>query len=363
MLSIDIHGKLGDFALDMSLNAGLGVTALFGRSGSGKTSLINMVAGLYTPHAGQIILGNRSLFDAKAGINLTPEKRRIGYVFQDARLFPHLTVEKNLRFGESLIKPSLRRIKFDDVVGILGIEHLLDRRPANLSGGEKSRVGIGRALLTSPELLLMDEPLAALDHARKSDVLPYLARLNKQFEIPCLYVSHSIDEVLQLADHLAIIDQGRIKAFGGVEDIMGRAELRPLTGRYAAGSVIRGRVMAQDNGLGITQLDLGQGQSLSVARVDLPKDTLVRVRIHAREVTIATKRPENISVRNILEGRILEVRPAEGFLYDVIMDHNGMKLWAQISAHAQAELGLTPGMSAYSLVKALTIARADVIGR
>ena len=240
MIELSLTRRQGAFRVAIELSAGQGVTALFGPSGSGKTSVINMVAGLARPDEGRIVVDGKVLFDAKAGIDLPPEARRLGYVFQEARLFPHLSVRANLTFGMNRLAVAERRVKFDDVVEVLGIGHLLDRRPAKLSGGEKQRVAIGRALLASPRILLMDEPLAALDTARKAEILPFIAGLSKRFAIPILYVSHSMDEVLRLADTLVLMDHGRAAAVGGVEELLARPDLRALTGRYEAGAVIRG---------------------------------------------------------------------------------------------------------------------------
>ncbi|MBX9634511.1 MAG: molybdenum ABC transporter ATP-binding protein, partial [Magnetospirillum sp.] len=254
MLDLSIRRQQGDFLVHVDLTAGAGVTALFGRSGSGKSSVINMVAGLYRPDAGRIKVDGKLLFDSDQGIDLAPERRRLGYVFQEARLFPHLSVSGNLTFGMNRVPAAERRIGFDDVVEVLGIGHLLDRRPAKLSGGEKQRVAIGRALLASPRILLMDEPLAALDSQRKAELLPFIGKLARQFTIPILYVSHSMDEVLRLSDTLVLMDAGRAAAVGPVEDLLSRTDLRPLTGRYEAGAVIRATVGGHDSTYGISRL-------------------------------------------------------------------------------------------------------------
>jgi molybdate transport system ATP-binding protein len=259
MLDLSIRRRQGDFRLDVKLSAGPGVTALFGRSGSGKSSVINMVAGLARPDEGRIEVAGKVLFDSALGLDLAPEARRLGYVFQDARLFPHLSVTGNLTFGMRLLPPAERRIGFDEVVEVLGIGHLLDRRPAKLSGGERQRVAIGRALLASPRILLMDEPLAALDNHRKAELLPFIGRLARRFAIPILYVSHSMEEVLALADTLVLMDEGQAKAVGEVEDLLSRTELRPLTGRYDAGSVIRATVAGHDATYGMSRLTFSGG--------------------------------------------------------------------------------------------------------
>ena len=221
MIDINLQRHQGDFFVNASFTgAASGVTALFGPSGSGKTSIVNMVAGLIKPDAGHIIINDNCLFDSRRKINLTPERRRIGYIFQDGRLFPHLSVKTNLTYGMRQVPVSQRYVGFDDVVELLGIGHLLDRRPAKLSGGEKQRVAIGRGLLTSPAMLLMDEPLASLDHDRKQEVLPFIRRMCREFSLPILYVSHSRDEILKLASQVIILTAGHAVAEREVKTVL-----------------------------------------------------------------------------------------------------------------------------------------------
>ena len=361
MLELSVRRRQGDFLVNVTLSAGAGVTALFGPSGSGKTSVINMVAGLARPDSGRIVVDGRVLFDSDAGIDVAPEQRRLGYVFQDGRLFPHLSVRSNLVFGRNRVPVTQRRVDFDAVVDVLGIAHLLDRRPALLSGGEKQRVAIGRALLASPRILLMDEPLAALDANRKAEVLPFIAALSKRFTIPIVYVSHSMDEVLSLADTLVLMNQGQPAAVGSTEEVLSRAELRPLTGRWEAGSVIRAVVESHDAETGITRLAF-PGGNLSMARNHLAVGANVRIRIQASDVAIALDHPGRVSVRNILPARVRSVRPTEGddHMFDVMLECGGVELWAQVSGLAQADLGLARGMNVHAMIKALTIARGEV---
>lgn len=226
MLNLQITHRQGQFALDVAFQApGTGVTALYGPSGAGKTSIVNMVAGLLRPDAGHISINGLCLFDATQHIHLPPEKRRIGYVFQEGRLFPHLSVRANLTYGMRLTPAPMRFVDVDQVVGLLGIGHLLNRRPAGLSGGEKQRVAIGRALLTSPAMLLMDEPLASLDAARKAEVIPFIKQLGAHFSIPVLYVSHELDELLALADHMVVLAEGRVVTSGAPKALVAGTEL------------------------------------------------------------------------------------------------------------------------------------------
>ena len=226
-MEIRVRRQQGIFTVDAAFRgAASGVTALYGPSGAGKTSVVNMVAGLMQPDSGLITVNGLCLFDADLHINLPPERRRVGYVFQDGRLLPHLSVRANLTYGMRLTAPDRRFIKLDQVVDLLGIGHLIHRRPATLSGGEKQRVAIGRALLTSPAILLMDEPLASLDAARKIEVLPFISRLGREFTIPILYVTHALDEILQLATYLVLMEQGRVLTHGSLASLLSRPELQ-----------------------------------------------------------------------------------------------------------------------------------------
>jgi molybdate transport system ATP-binding protein len=238
MIDIILKKRWGEFIIQTAfLVQGATVVALFGQSGAGKTSVINMISGLINPDEGHISINGHCLFDSQKGICLPPEKRRFGYVFQDGRLFPHLTVRSNLSYGMKSTASHERYVTFDKVVGLLGIENLLHRHPANLSGGEKQRVAIGRALLTSPEGLLMDEPLASLDRARKEEVLPFIDQLHREFSIPILYVTHDLDEIWALADSMVFLHSGKTVAGGSVEDVTSRADFLYLTNRNKVGSL------------------------------------------------------------------------------------------------------------------------------
>lgn len=363
MLEVAVRRRQGSFTVDAAFRvAETGITALFGRSGAGKTSIIEMVAGLARPDEGRIVAAGRVLFDSRKGVDMPPERRRIGCIFQDSRLFPHLTVRGNLDYGRRLLPRAERRLEFDQVVDLLGIGHLLDRRPARLSGGERQRVAIGRALLTSPRLLLMDEPLASLDAPRKAEVLPFIARLPREFDIPILYVSHAVEEVLRLADGMVLLDQGRSVVDGPVEEVLSRMELRPLTGRYEAGAVLRTVVAGHDERYGLTTLRLPQGAALTVGHVGLPPGTDVRVRVHARDVALALEPPARASFQNVLPGTVTEVQSVGRHLIDVCVDV-GAPLWAQVTGRARDDLGLAPGVKVYALIKSVAIAGADISGR
>jgi molybdate transport system ATP-binding protein len=238
VLKINVRKQQGIFSVEARFTTDrTGVTALFGPSGAGKTSIINMVAGLTRPDEGYVIVNGRTLFDSEKRIDIPPEKRGIGYVFQDGRIFPHLSVRSNLTYGMKLVPRNRRTVSFDEVVELLGIGALLGRRIANLSGGEKQRVAIGRALLTSPSLLLMDEPLASLDGARKAEVLPFVERLSGQLSIPIVYVSHSVNEILNLANTIVLLEAGSVRSMGPVEEIINQPQFAFLNHREDCGTM------------------------------------------------------------------------------------------------------------------------------
>jgi molybdate transport system ATP-binding protein len=362
LIEIAIEKKLGNFTLDARLDApDSGVTALFGRSGVGKTTVINALAGLLRPDRGRIVVGGETVFDSERGINLPPERRRLGYVFQEARLFPHYSVRGNLLYGakksggKDQSGPS-----FDAVVDLLGIKELLTRRPADLSGGEKQRVAIGRALLASPRLLLMDEPLASLDAPRKGEILPFIERLRDELKLPVFYVSHEMEEIIRLADLLVILNDGKVAASGSVEDLTSRLDLWPLTGRYEAGAVIRTVLRGHDTTFGLSELAFPGGR-LRVTRLALPLGTPIRVRIRARDVVLATEKPAHLSIRNAFAAKIVEIAAPRGPLVDLKLDigtaAEPVMLWARITQRALQELQLTPGKPVFALVKTVALDR------
>src|SRR5882757_4026694 len=282
-LAVDVTKRLGSFVLEAKFASEGRLTAFFGRSGSGKTSLVNIVAGVTHPDRGRVALDGRPLVDTAQGIFVPKYRRRLGYVFQEGRLLPHLTVRQNLLFGRWFTPKNERKIDLDQVLYLLGIGHLLDRRPGALSGGEKQRVAIGRALLASPHLLLLDEPLAALDDSRKEEILPFIERLRDQAEVPIVYVSHSLIEVSRLATTVVVIQDGRIAAVGPPTEVLGRTELISPNGAAEAGALIEATVSAQDPAFGLTALQSAAG-ALQAPHLDLPIGTPVRVRIRARDV-------------------------------------------------------------------------------
>jgi molybdate transport system ATP-binding protein len=361
VLEIKVKKKLGAFTVDVAFSIeGAGVTALFGRSGTGKTSVINMVAGLFPPDEGLIVVNGRKLFDSEHSIDLPPDKRRCGYIFQDGRLFPHLTVRANLVYGMKLVPRGERYVSYNQVVDLLGIRHLLSRRPAKLSGGEKQRVAIGRALLTSPSLLLMDEPLASLDSARKGEVLPFIARLPREFSIPILYVTHSLDEILNLADTAVLLESGKVVATGAVEDLLSRLDLQHFAGPFDGGAVLGTVVEEHDRTGGLTSLRFAGG-ILNIPLFDAPVGERVRVRVRSRDVAIALSRPDKISVQNIFPATVDEIVEAPDSLVDVRLNI-GCPLLSRITPKAKADLKLSSGQQVFALVKSVAISRGNSNG-
>ncbi|MFO7324382.1 MAG: molybdenum ABC transporter ATP-binding protein [Pseudomonadota bacterium] len=350
MLAAEVQLARGDFLLDARFTTPTpGVTALFGRSGCGKTTLVNVLAGLL-PARGRIALDEEVWLDSSVGVNVPADKRRIGYVFQDARLFPHYSVRGNLLYGAPRSAP---RREFDDVVALLGLAPLLARRPGSLSGGERQRVALGRALLSRPRLLLLDEPLASLDVSRREEVLPYLERLRDTFAIPMVFVSHQFDEVLRLATHLAVLDQGRVVASGGIGAVSLAPALRDIVGIDAVGAVVEGRVERVDPAQGLSTVRIGTQNRLYVTSTSLAPGQRVRLQLLARDLILAVEEPRGLSVRNQLRGHVVSVTEDQGATL-VEVDIGGATLLARISAAATRELGIRPGLGLWALVKAVS---------
>ncbi len=357
MLNVNISHTQGGFSLDAAFQCGAGVTALFGRSGAGKTTLINAIAGLARPRTGRIVFDGETLFDAARGVQVAAGRRRFGYVFQEGRLFPHFTVRQNLTYAHWFNRALYSAAEFAHVVELLGIGELLQRRPAQLSGGEKQRVAIGRALLAKPRLLLLDEPLASLDGERKGEILRYLRLLRDDTRIPMVYVSHSVEEVLELADQVVLLASGRVVASGGVEDVMGRPDLRSAAGVFEGGAVIETHVISVDLDDGLATLGF-DGGTLTVGHFGAQAGERVRVRIRAREVSIALAKPQHISIQNILQGTISAIDTtgeSPGSSVHVAITVGAATLRARVTRRAVRQLALTPGMAVYALVKAVSL--------
>ena len=352
MLSVAVQHPRGDFLLDAAFESGGGLTALFGRSGSGKTSLVNAIAGLIRPSRGRIVVDGEVLTDTARGVFVPARRRHVGYVFQEGRLFPHLTVRQNLLYGHWFAAKEKRASEVGHVIELLGIGELLGRRPANLSGGEKQRVAIGRALLADPRLLVMDEPLASLDEERKTEILPYIERLRDEFAIPIVYVSHAIAEVTRLATTIVVMSEGRVAAIGSTAEIMGRIDLFPLTGRAEAGAILNTRIAEHDVRFGLTTLRTAAGD-LRVPYIDMRLGARLRVRIRARDVMIALEPPRGLSALNILPGTVAEIGEAEGASVEMRLDCGGEALIARLTKRSVEALGLVPGRQVYAVIKSI----------
>jgi molybdate transport system ATP-binding protein len=352
MLSVAVRHRFGEFQLDAAFDSPGGLTALFGRSGAGKTSLINAIAGLFRPEEAQIVVDGEVLTDSERGVFVPARRRRIGYVFQEGRLFPHLTVRQNLLYGRWFARQGGGAGEVERVVELLGIGGLLGRRPANLSGGEKQRVAIGRALLSHPRLLVMDEPLASLDEARKAEILPYIERLRDHSAVPIVYVSHAIAEVTRLATTMVVLSEGRVAAVGPAAAIMGRLDLFPLTGRAEAGAILGTRVAEHDLTFGLTTLRAAAGR-LRVPHLDLPLGASLRIRIRARDVMIALSPPVGLSALNVLPGVVAEIGGGEGPIVDIRLDCVGEALIARLTRRSVESLGLVPGRPVYAVIKSI----------
>jgi len=354
-LSVDIEMRKGDFLLRANFSAASGLTAFFGRSGAGKTMLASAIAGLVKPSFGQIRLGERTLYNSDSSVMVPPEKRRIGYVFQDARLFPHLSVHKNLNYGRRFIPRGIQLPDFEEIVDLLDLMGVLHRHTRNLSGGEKQRVALGRAILSAPELLVMDEPLAALDAGYKGEILHFIERLRDDIGIPIIYVSHALEEVVRLADNMVILDKGSTVASGSVENIMSRLDLRPLTGRHEAGAVMGVVVCGQDKTFGLTELSF-KGGRLLVPGLDLPLGTSLRMRIRARDVSLSLSKPSDTSILNVLPATIKEIAPNSGSQTEVLLDI-GVPLIARVTRRSLEVMALHPGKTVFALIKAAAVDR------
>ncbi|HEV7317805.1 MAG TPA: molybdenum ABC transporter ATP-binding protein [Ensifer sp.] len=353
-LTVEARHQLGNFALDAAFTSDGGVTALFGRSGSGKTSLINIIAGLLKPESGRVLLDGDVIADSEARIFTPVHRRRFGYVFQEARLFPHLSVRRNLAYGRWFAGKSGAGGDFARIVDMLGIGHLLERNPNALSGGERQRVAIGRALLAAPRLLLMDEPLAALDEARKAEILPYLERLRDDAGIPIVYVSHSVGEVARLAKRVVVLENGQVTASGAAAEVLSAPAASIATGRREAGVVLEGIVEGTDTEHDLTTVRVGE-ELLRIANVTAPSGRSLRLHIAARDVMLATTRPEGISALNVLEGTVFSLATEADGSVDVRIDCRGVTIAARITRFSRDALALVPGKAVYAIVKSVAI--------
>lgn len=364
MIEVALKHDFGSFAIDVAFSAPAGVTALFGASGAGKTTVINAVAGLFRPDQGRVVAQGEVLLDTAAGVNLAPRQRRIGYVFQEPRLFPHLSVRSNLLYGARFAPKSAPGPGFSQVIEMLGIEALLNRRPGALSGGEKARVSIGRALLSRPRLLLMDEPLAALDGPRREEILPFLERL-RDAGLPVLYVSHSLSEVARLASTVVLLGKGGVLAAGPAEEVMANPALASHFGGGAeAGTVISAEVSGRDAD-GLVRLQTVAGPVWLSEAPDIG-GTALRLRIHASDVILARERPAGLSALNILPGTVrrIEADAAGRAFVQIAIGPPGAEeiLLSRVTGRSVSALGLAPGVGCHAILKTMAISRDDLGG-
>ena len=332
---------------------GQGVTALFGRSGSGKSSLLRCIAGLAQPVQAYLQFNGTVWHDSERGLFVPPQQRGIGYVFQEGVLFTHLSVRDNLLFGFSRTPKTEQIESLQRVVELLGLNALLKRYPVQLSGGEKQRVAIGRALLNNPRLLLMDEPMASLDRAHKKEIIPYLECLHRSISIPIIYVTHDPEELVRIADHLILIEAGRLTAQGALAEMMARVDL-PIARDYDAGAIISARIIEHDEDFHLTRVEFSGGE-LTIAAVDQPVGSAIRIRIHAKDVSLALDAPGPTSILNILPAKVTEMQAHGRGRMVIRLDVGGVPVLARITQKSQHRLGLVPGSKVYAQIKSVAL--------
>ncbi|MCV6597233.1 MAG: molybdenum ABC transporter ATP-binding protein [Mangrovicoccus sp.] len=357
-LTVALNHAFAGFTLSARFDAPPGITALFGRSGSGKSTILKSVAGLLRPDHGQIRLNDHLLFDSARAHCLPPHRRRLGVIFQEDRLFPHLSVGQNLRYGAWITGQGMERQARAQIIEMLGLGPLLRRRPGGLSGGERQRVAIGRALLGQPEMILADEPLSALDEARKAEILPYFERLRDELHIPILYVSHAPAEIARLATTVVALQDGQVLRQGPAREVLADPSVTPA-GVRAAGAVLQAVLTGHDPQDGLSLLD-AQGLRLFVPRVRAAPGTPIRLRIPAQDVMLSLSAPEGISAHNIVPARVQQIRPGEGPGALVTLETQAGVLLARVTRRAVRKLDLREGMQVYGIVKAISLAPEDV---
>jgi molybdate transport system ATP-binding protein len=354
MLTVAAAKRRGTFALNVRFELPTpGVVALFGRSGCGKSTAVNIIAGLLQPDSGRVVLDDTVLVDLQQGVDVPPERRRIGYVFQDTRLFPHLSVAANLRYAQKRAVGA-PYVDLAAVTSLLDLAALMNRRTHQLSGGERQRVAIGRALLTQPRLLLLDEPLAALDEARREEVLPYLETLRDQLAIPMVYVTHDFAEVLRLATHIVLMEAGSVTAQGTVGEMSLNPRLRSIIGPDEVGAIIDGVVLGVDSSSNLTRVRVGQGE-LNVQARGLAVGTALRVQLLARDIIVSTRFPQHLSVRNSLAGIVTSIHGDDDDSDLITIDIGAEEIMARVTKAATRDLSLHPGMEAWALVKSVSL--------
>ena len=353
MKDVTLRHRRGEFILDAAFDLhGARVTALFGPSGAGKSTVIAGIVGLFRADFGHITIAGQTFLDTESGKFVPPRERRIGVMFQDLRLFPHLSVEANLMYGGRRATPRPKHGTAEEVAGLLGLTPLLKRMPHQLSGGERSRVALGRALLMAPRALLLDEPLASLDAARKAEILPYLERVVRESRIPMLYVSHALDEIARLADRMVVLNQGRVIAEGPLFEVTARLDLFSI-GHLIPGTVMEATVVRHDEDHDLTEIGIG-GESLIVPRISHGPGTAIRVRIDAEDVMISLSRLEAVSANNVLPARVAAIRET-GPHADIQLQLTGAQMVARITRRSLQRLSLRPGLAVFAVIKSVTV--------
>ena len=342
------------FSLDVSLQLPMrGITALFGDSGAGKTTLLRCIAGLERPDEGRLVVGDDTWQDTATQLDRAVHERRIGYVFQEPRLFSHLDVRGNLAYGQRRAGADREGIPFDRVVELLGLDQLLARAPRELSGGEAQRVAIGRALLSAPRLVLMDEPLASLDATRKEEILPFLDRMHAELSLPIIYVSHNLDEVCRLCDYLVVMDAGRVTADGDLQSVLVEAGARQLSGDEA-GVVIVGKVSGFDVADSLTRVAFNGGELL-VSGQHGDVGSALRLRVRANDVSLCREKPEQTTILNILPATIDSIEQAQGASQLLRLDVGGSRMLARVTRRSRAQLDLQAGQAVYAQIKTVAV--------
>lgn len=376
MIDLNFKQRFTDFDLDIQAQIpSSGITAIFGRSGAGKTSIINAVSGLKNPDSGSISINEQVLFHSQQGINLAVEKRDIGYVFQESRLFPHYKVKGNLLYGvkskgyfgkgQLFGKKKLPR-NFNQVIDLFGLSELLDRYPADLSGGEKQRCAIARALLSEPKVLLMDEPLASLDLPRKKEVMPFLESLAQEIQIPILYVTHSLDEILHLADHMLLMDSGRVVGSGDIETMWASSAFKPWHDEADLSTIFKGVIKQHHQRYALTYVEIAPSCGVWMSGIDANTNESVRIRIHASDVSLTLTQSTDTSIRNILPAKVIELAPvtdpAQSVSVRLTIGEGEVEhyLWANITAWAYEDLQLEIGQHVFAQIKGVKMTNKDM---
>ncbi len=363
---IELHFKQRFSAFELDINTTLpasGITAIFGRSGAGKTSIINAISGLKNPDSGYISINEQVLFNSERGVNLAIEKRDIGYVFQESRLFPHYKVKGNLLYGYT---GGGLPGNFYQVVELLGLAHLLNRYPADLSGGEKQRCAIARALLSEPKILLMDEPLASLDLPRKQEVMPFLEKLAKEIQIPILYVTHSLDEILHLADHMLLMEEGRIIESGDIETVWSSEAFQPWHRHSELSSLFKATIKQHHPKYALTYAEIAPDIGVWMSNIDAQINEQIRIRVHAVDVSITLSKANDTSIRNIFPVTISDVAPIKDITQPVALrlrigeKDSELYLWTSITAWAYEDLNLEIGQHVFAQIKGVKMTNQDM---